>query len=70
MEIFPYMFSVLLTALVLHWSRLAAQGKPGTPVSGLFRYRNKPGKAWRPSGRRSFPPSATPGPGPGAVPRR
>jgi hypothetical protein len=70
MEIFPYMFSVLLTALVLYWSRVTARRKPGTPVSGLFRYRDKPGKVWRPSGGRSYAPSATPGPGPGAAPRR
>jgi hypothetical protein len=45
MEIFPYIFSVLLTALVMRWSRLAAGRKPGTPVLGLFRYRDRPGKA-------------------------
>jgi hypothetical protein len=47
MEIFPYIFSVLLTALVMRWSRLAAGRKPGTPVTGLFRYRDKPGKVRR-----------------------
>jgi hypothetical protein len=49
MEIFPYIFSVLLTALVMHWSRLAAGRKPDTPVSGLFRYRDKPGKVRLPA---------------------
>lgn len=39
MEIFPYTVSVLLTALVIHWSRVSAARKPGTKVSGLFRYR-------------------------------
>ena len=46
MEIFPYLFCVLLTALVLHWSRVMARRKPGTPVSGLFRYRDKPAKVF------------------------
>jgi hypothetical protein len=45
MEIFPYILSVLLTALVIRWSRAMAARKPGTPVSGLFRYRDKPGKS-------------------------
>ena len=40
MEIFPYMVSVLLTVLVIHWSRVSAGGKPGAKVSGLFRYRD------------------------------
>ncbi len=40
MEIFPYMFSVLLTALVIHWSRVNAVLKPGTKLPGLFRYRD------------------------------
>ena len=44
MEIFPYMFSVLLTALVIHWSRVSAARKPGTRVTGLFRYRDIPGR--------------------------
>ncbi len=39
MEIFPYIFSVLITAWVIHWSRVMAARKPGTPLSGLFRYR-------------------------------
>lgn len=39
MEIFPYIFSVLLTALVIHWSRANALRKTGTKVTGLFRYR-------------------------------
>lgn len=42
MEIFPYMCSVLLTALVIHWSRVNAARKPGTKVAGLFRYRDIP----------------------------
>jgi hypothetical protein len=54
MEIFPYIFTVLLTALVIRWSRLMAARKPGTLISGLFRYRDRPGKA--------LPP--TPGPAP------
>ena len=29
MEIFPYIFSVLLAALVMWWSRLMATRKPG-----------------------------------------
>jgi hypothetical protein len=48
-EIFPYIFSVLLTALVMWWSRTTAGRKPGTPVTGLFRYRDKPGKPKRPA---------------------
>ena len=40
MEIFPYIFSVLLTALVIHWSRVNATRKPGEKVPGLFRYRD------------------------------
>ena len=51
MEIFPYIFSVVLTALVIWWSRTMAARKPGEPVTGLFRYRDRPGKP---------PPSATP----------
>jgi hypothetical protein len=62
MEIFPYIFSVLLTALVMWWSRLAAGRKPGTPVTGLFRYRDRPGKMRRPT--------ATSGSRPGIAPRR
>ena len=56
MEIVPYLFSVLLTALVIHWSRVNAARKPGTPVAGLFRYRDglarppaRPAKPWRPA---------------------
>jgi len=67
MEIFPYMFSVVLTALVLHWSRLAAGRRPGTPVTGLFRYRDRPGKmrlptatAGSPPGQRALGPEAAP----------
>lgn len=40
MEIFPYIFSVLLTALVMNWSRTNATGKPGARITGLFRYRD------------------------------
>ena len=40
MEIFPYIFSVLLTALVIHWSRVNAARKPGAKLTGLFRYRD------------------------------
>ncbi len=40
MEIIPYIFSVLLTTLVIRWSRVNAARKPGTKVSGLFRYRD------------------------------
>jgi len=42
MEIFPYIFSVLLAALVIRWSRVSAALKPGTKVPGLFRYRDIP----------------------------
>lgn len=42
MEIFPYFFSVLLAALAIGWSTATARRKPGTPVSGLFRYREMP----------------------------
>ena len=58
MEIFPYIFSVLLTALVIRWSRLHAADKPGTKVTGLFRYRDS---LVRPTMRRSrfAPPDAT-----------
>ncbi|MDR3415948.1 MAG: hypothetical protein P4L83_07170 [Nevskia sp.] len=51
MEIFPYIFSVLLTALVMRWSRLAAGRKPGTPLTGLFKYRDKPGKIRQPTAK-------------------
>jgi hypothetical protein len=52
MEIFPYIISVVLAALVMRWSFLAASRKPGTRVTGLFAYRDKPG--W------SRPPAAKP----------
>lgn len=51
MEIFPYIFSVLLTALVMRWSCLAAARKPGTPLSGLFTYRDRPGKSLPPAAK-------------------
>jgi hypothetical protein len=51
MEIVPYIFSVLLTALVMRWSCLAVARKPGTPLSGLFAYRDKPGKALPPAAK-------------------
>jgi hypothetical protein len=51
-EIFPYIFSVLLTALVMRWSRVMGQRKPGTPITGLFRYRDKPGKTLPPAAPR------------------
>jgi hypothetical protein len=49
MEIFPYILTVLLTALVIRWSRVMAARAPGTPISGLFRYRDRPGKALPPA---------------------
>jgi hypothetical protein len=49
MEIFPYIFSVLLTALVIWWSRSMAARPPGKPVTGLFRYRDRPGKPLPPA---------------------
>ncbi len=49
MEIFPYILSVLLTALVIRWSCLAARRKSGEPALGLFRYRDRPGKPLRPA---------------------
>lgn len=53
MEIFPYMFSVLLTALVIHWSRVNAVLKPGTKLRGLFRYRDNVtgpvARGWKPA---------------------
>lgn len=51
MEIFPYILTVLLTALVIRWSRVMAARKPGEPISGLFRYRDHPGKALPPAPR-------------------
>jgi hypothetical protein len=55
MEIFPYMLSVLLTALVIRWSRVNAAAKPGTKVPGLFRYRdNLIGPAGPPPKSRPF----------------
>ncbi len=42
MEIFPYLTTVLLTLLVLHWSVRNVDRERGTPVFGLFRYRDQP----------------------------
>jgi hypothetical protein len=38
MEIFPYLFSVLLAVLVIYWSGANAARKPGSKLTGLFRY--------------------------------
>lgn len=37
MEIFPYMISVLMTALVIYWS--GGTSRPGSRIGSLFRYR-------------------------------
>lgn len=63
MEILPYTIGVVLFTLAIYWSAANTAAKPGTPVFGLFRYREAPGdKANAPGnpsdGRRRFQPDA------------
>lgn len=57
MEILPYTIGVLMFAFVVYWSAANTPVAPGTPIFGLFRYREvertlavRP--ANRPGGRR------------------
>ncbi len=39
MEVIPYFLSIIVTIIALYWSAAQFRRKPGTPISGLFRYR-------------------------------
>ena len=39
MEVVPYFLSIIVTVVALYWSAAQFRRKPGTPLTGLFRYR-------------------------------
>lgn len=39
MEVIPYFLSIIVTIIALYWSAGQFRRKPGTPITGLFRYR-------------------------------
>lgn len=43
MEVFPYMFSVLLIVLTIHWSRSGTGSKPAERAGNLLRHRELEG---------------------------
>jgi hypothetical protein len=63
MEVIPYTLGVVLFTFAVYWSAANMAATPGTPVFGLFRYRESTqgkGKvpAAQPDGRRRFQPEA------------
>lgn len=52
MEIGLYLLDTLLTTLLLYWCVTNSRRKPGTPVSGLFRYRDAADPAATPAPKR------------------
>ncbi len=38
MEVIPYFLSIIVTVLAVYWSAAQFHRKPGTPMTGIFRY--------------------------------